>query len=111
MRFEEKTAHFKEKAAQCLPLFSQAKIIFPIWMNNFLNENFWFNFEMNIELNHFLAGFNVKMNNQNVSATPKSGPGPLPMWVINLVTRMVQTSYVDRGPKIGVLHLYFKKIL
>ena len=54
---------------------------------------------MNIELNHFLAGFNVKMNNQNVSATPKSGPGPLPMWVINLVTRMVQTSYVDRGPK------------
>jgi len=72
-------------------LFSQAGIIFPIWMNNFfeffelnnfwiifelfelnnfLNEYFWFNFELNIELNHFLARFNVKMNNQNVSPTP-----------------------------------------
>ena len=39
-------------------------------MNNFLNEYFWFNFELNIELNQFLARFNVKMNNQNVSATP-----------------------------------------
>ena len=39
-------------------------------MNNLLNEYFRFNFELNIELNHFLAQFNVKMNNQNVSATP-----------------------------------------
>ena len=39
-------------------------------MNNLLNEYFWFNFELNIELNQFLARFNVKMNNQNVSATP-----------------------------------------
>ena len=44
-------------------------------MNNFLNEYFWFNFELNIELNHFLARFNVKMNNQNVSATPTPSPG------------------------------------
>ena len=39
-------------------------------MNNLLNEYFRFNFEMNIELNYLLARFNVKMNNQNVSATP-----------------------------------------
>ena len=39
-------------------------------MNIFLNEYFLFNFELNIKLNHFLARFNVKMNNQNVSATP-----------------------------------------
>ena len=35
-----------------------------------LNEYSRFNFELNIELNHFLARFNVKMNNQNLSATP-----------------------------------------
>ena len=35
-----------------------------------LNEYFWFNFELNIELNQFLARFNVKMNNQNVPPTP-----------------------------------------
>ena len=35
-----------------------------------MNEYLRFNFELNIELNHFLARFNVKMNNQNVSATP-----------------------------------------
>ena len=45
-----------------------------------LNEYFWFNFEwiillneysrFNFELNHFFARFNVKMNNQNISATP-----------------------------------------
>ena len=29
-----------------------------------------FNFELNIELNHFLARFNVKMNYQNLSAVP-----------------------------------------
>ena len=39
-------------------------------MNNLLNEYLRFNFELNIELNHFLARFNVKMNNQNVSLTP-----------------------------------------
>ena len=39
-------------------------------MNNSLNEYLRFNFELNIELNHVLARFNVKMNNQNVSATP-----------------------------------------
>ena len=65
MRFEEKTAHFA-----CFSLFSQAEIVFPIWMNNFLNEYFLFNFELNIELNQILARFNVKMNNQNVSVTP-----------------------------------------
>ena len=68
----------------CFSLFSQAVICFPIWMNNFiewifltqfewiilLNEYSRFNFELNIELNHFLARFNVKMNNQNLSATP-----------------------------------------
>ena len=37
-------------------------------MNNSLNEYLRFN----IELNHFLARLNVKMNNQNVSATPTS---------------------------------------
>ena len=37
-------------------------------MNNFLNEYFGFYFELNIELNHFLARFNEKMNIQNVSA-------------------------------------------
>ena len=42
-------------------------------MNNSLNEYLRFNFELNIELNHFLARFNVKMNNQNVSATPIGG--------------------------------------
>ena len=35
-----------------------------------LNEYSRFNFELNIELNHFFARFNVKMNNQNISATP-----------------------------------------
>ena len=42
-------------------------------MNNSLNEYLRFNFELNIELNHFLARFNVKMNNQNVSPTPIYG--------------------------------------
>ena len=46
-------------------------------MNNFLNEYFWFNFELNIELNQILARFNVKMNNQNVSATPNANSTPL----------------------------------
>ena len=36
-------------------------------MNNSLNEYFQFNFE----LNNLLARFNVKMNNQNVSSTPR----------------------------------------
>ena len=34
-------------------------------MNILLNEYFRFDFELNIELNHFLARFNVWMNNQN----------------------------------------------
>ena len=42
-------------------------------MNNSLNEYLRFNFELNIELNNFLARFNIKMNNQNVSATPRVG--------------------------------------
>ena len=46
-------------------------------MNNSLNEYLRFNFELNIELNHFLARFNVKMNNQNVSATPRAEAYPL----------------------------------
>ena len=71
MRFEEKNGPF------CMfSLFSQAEIICPIWINNFLNEYFLFNFELNIELNHFLAQFNVKMNNQNVSAIPIHSPQP-----------------------------------
>ena len=36
-------------------------------MNIFLNEYFGFCFELNFELNHFLAKFNEKMNFQNVS--------------------------------------------
>ena len=43
-------------------------------MNNSLNEYLRFNFELNIELNQFLARFNVKMNNQNVPPTPTSPP-------------------------------------
>ena len=43
-------------------------------MNNSLNEYLRFNFELNIELNHFLARFNVKINNQNVSPTPRPDP-------------------------------------
>ena len=42
-------------------------------MNNFLNEYFGFSFEWNIELNHFLARFNEKMNIQNVSARTSLG--------------------------------------
>ena len=40
-----------------------------------LNEYSRFNFELNIELNHFFARFNVKMNNQNISATPRRDGG------------------------------------
>ena len=64
--FSSKWAHFA-----CFSLFSQAEIF--EWII-FLNEYSRFNFELNIELNHFLARFNVKMNNQNVSATPKPRP-------------------------------------
>ena len=42
-------------------------------MNNFLNKYFGFYFELNIELNHFLARFNEKMNIQNVSARARWG--------------------------------------
>ena len=37
-------------------------------MNNLLSEYFGFYFELNIELNNFLARFNEKMDIQNVSA-------------------------------------------
>ena len=37
-------------------------------MNFWLNEYFKFSFELNIELNHFWARFNVWLNNRNVSA-------------------------------------------
>ena len=45
-------------------------------MNNLLNEYFGFNFE----LNNFLARFNLKMNNQNVSATPMTNRILLCIW-------------------------------
>ena len=38
-------------------------------MNYFLNEYSGFSFEQNIELKHFLAQFNQKMNIRNISAT------------------------------------------
>ena len=41
------------------------------WMNIFLNEYFGFCFELNFELNHFLARFNEKMNFQNESGRAK----------------------------------------
>ena len=44
--------------------------MFQFELNNFLYDYFWFNFELNIKLNHFLARFNVKMNNHTVSLTP-----------------------------------------
>ena len=87
-KMNEKCLFWTERAPfACFSLFSQAVICFPIWMNNFiewifltqfewiilLNEYSRFNFELNIELNHFLARFNVKMNNQNLSATPSDG--------------------------------------
>ena len=82
MNKKEKTAHFEEKMAQfaCFSLFSRAEIIFPIWIIFWMNifVQFWiegFNFELNIELNHFFARFNVKMNNQNQSATPTPTSG------------------------------------
>ena len=46
-------------------------------MNIFLNEYFGFCFELNFELNHFLARFNEKMNFQNVSHTPMVHMGNL----------------------------------
>ena len=42
-------------------------------MNDLLNEYVGFYFELNIELNHFLARFNEKMNIQNVSARASWG--------------------------------------
>ena len=63
-------------------------IIFEFFeLNNFLNEYFWFNFELNIESNHFLAQFNVKMNNQNVSATPNLGPQQIPVFVLCTISK------------------------
>ena len=54
-------------------------------MNNSLNEYLRFNFELNIELNNFLARFNVTMINQNVSATPiPMSSNPIAMYMILL---------------------------
>ena len=84
-KMNKKCLFWTERAPfACFSLFSQAVICFPIWMNNFiewifltqfewiilLNEYSRFNFELNIELNHFLAWFNIKMNNQNLSPFP-----------------------------------------
>ena len=41
-------------------------------MNIFLNEYSGFCFELNFELNHFLAGFNEKMNFHNASPRAKN---------------------------------------
>ena len=41
-------------------------------MNIFLNECFGFCFELNLEMNHFSARFNEKMNFQNVSLRAKA---------------------------------------
>ena len=42
------------------------------WMIFWLNEYFKFCFELNIELNHFWARFNVWLNNRNVSDRARS---------------------------------------
>ena len=46
----------KKAPFACFSLFSQALIFFPIWMNNLLHEYF----QLNFELNNFLARFNIK---------------------------------------------------
>ena len=46
-------------------------------MNNLLNEYLRFNFELNIELNHFLARFNEKMNFQSVSPKANNRGSPI----------------------------------
>ena len=98
MRFGEKTAHFA-----CFSLFSEAEIIFPIWINNLLNEYFLLNFELNIELNHFLARFNVKMNNQNVSATPSLIGEQYNVKIINSTTTTTMTlGWVVQG--LNIVH-------
>ena len=61
----------------CISLFCQALIFFQFEWIILLNEYSWFNFELNIELNHFLARFNVKMNNQNLSPSPISRRSPV----------------------------------
>ena len=43
-------------------------------MNFWLNEYFKFSFELNIELNHFCARFNVWLNNRNVSDRATQNP-------------------------------------
>ena len=46
-------------------------------MNIFLNEYFGFCFELNFELNHFLARFNEKMNFQTDRPGLEGGGVPL----------------------------------
>ena len=52
-------------------------------MNFWFNEYFKFSFELNIELNHFWAQFNVWMNNRNVSAraSSKQIPSLVKLWM------------------------------
>ena len=69
-----------------------------------LNEYSRFNFELNIELNHFFARFNVKMNNQNISATPshklKISPQKLSSKIVINVSKFTSLSvhqFISRG--------------
>ena len=79
-------------------------------MNNSLNEYLRFNFELNIELNHFLARFNVKMNNQNVSPTPSEWS-----WEVSVrlkggsrqVTRRLQNAHCQRYSRAEALPVIF----
>ena len=73
----------------CSSLFSQAVICFPIWMNIFdsiFNEKFteWI---FLIQLNNFLARFNVKMNIQNIS------PPPTNQWKVAMHWRTTKHVY------------------
>ena len=69
-------------------------------MNNLLNEYLRFNFELNIELNHFLARFKVKMNDQNLSATPncvRSGMVTATMTILQTMfpSSQAETFYIS----------------
>ena len=49
--------------------------------------------------------FSAFRQNVKTAVSPyiRPGPGPLSLWVIYLLTRMVPTSFVKDGPKLGVL--------
>ena len=85
-------------------------------MNIFLNEYFGFCFELNFELNHFLARFNEKMNFQNVSPRATHHPplahshqaheyvGHIGAWWLNWLSlpkdpKRAIFFLFDRGPK------------